>query len=389
MDILDRITVNPRLDATLTQQLAQQFTWLIASGQLRPGDRLPSVRQLAERLSISVNTVRGVYQKLEAVGLAQTRHGAGTRVLAVDARRLAQIAAAERSHTVGVILPSLANPFYHALLQGLEEVAHPDRTMLFVSSTHDDPSEAWRYFAQLSAKQVDGIIVVSHDTSGFLAPSTTISDGGSPLLPVITVDWPEAAGYAVMMDLAGAGYQATRHLLEHGHRRVGVITFDPDSANVKPIHAGYGRALQEAGIEPDPALTACVPAFEMAAGAEGARKLLALHQPPTAIFAIADTLALGAMCAIKAASLRIPQDIALVGFNDIPTAGLVDPPLTTVAAPAREMGHAAMKMLQDLIASRRPSLRRVVLPVSLVVRQSCGTHEPITSPCDVAAPEDS
>ena len=286
MDILDRITVNPRLKATLTQQLAPQFTWLIASGQLRPGDRLPSVRQLAERLSISVNTVRGVYQKLEADGLAETRHGAGTHVLAVDARRLAQIAAAERSHTVGVILPSLANPFYHALLQGLEEVAHPDRTMLFVSSTHDDPSEAWRHFAQLSAKQVDGIIVVSHDTSGFLAPSTTISDGGSPLLPVITVDWPEAAGYAVMMDLVGAGFQATRHLLEHGSRRVGLITFDPDGANVKPINVGYHRALTEAGIEADPALIVSVPAFDMAAGAEGARQLLALAQPPTAIFAI-------------------------------------------------------------------------------------------------------
>ena len=182
MNVLDKITVNPRLRSTLTQQLTQQFTWLIASGQLRPGDSLPSVRQLAGHLSISVNTVRSVYQKLEVDGLAETRHGAGTHVLTTDAGRLARIAATARSHTVGVILPSLANPFYHALLQGVEEVAHPDRTMLFVSNTHDDPGEAWRYFAQLSAKQVDGIIVVSHDTSGFLAPGTAFPDSGSPAL---------------------------------------------------------------------------------------------------------------------------------------------------------------------------------------------------------------
>ena len=374
MDILDRITVNPRLEATLTQQLAQQFTWLIASGQLRPGDRLPSVRQLAERLSISVNTVRGVYQKLEADGLAQTRHGAGTHVLAVDARRLAQIAAAERSHTVGVILPSLANPFYHALLQGVEEVAHPGRTMLFVSSTHDDPSEAWRYFAQLSTKQVDGIIVVSHDTSGFLTPGTGLPDRGSSLLPIVTVDWPEAPGYAVMMDLASAGYQATQHLLAHGHRRVGMITFERESANVVPVNAGYHRALREAGIEAEPALIARVPAFDMAAGMAGARQLLGLTQPPTAIFTIADMLALGAIGLLKEMGIRIPQDVAIASFNDISPAALIHPALTTVHAPAREMGAEAMQMLQDLIAGKEPAQRRVVLPISLVVRQSCGMH---------------
>ena len=386
--MLDKITVNSRLEATLAQQLTQQFTWLIASGQLRPGDRLPSVRQLAGHLSISVNTVRSVYQKLEAHGLAETRHGAGTHALATDAGRLAQIAAAARSHTVGIILPSLTNPFYHALLAGIEEVAHHDRTMLFVTNTHDDPSEAWRYFAQLSAKQVDGIIVVSHDTSGFLPLSTGSSGNQTPVLPIVTVDWPEAADYAVTMDLQSVGYQATRHLLEHGHRRAGLITSDPDSANVKPIYAGYCRALQETGLDPDPALTACVPAFDMAAGAEGARKLLALPQPPTAVFAIADTLALGAVCVIKAAGLRIPQDIALVGFNDIPTATLVEPALTTVAAPAREMGVEAIRMLQSLIAGKKPAHRRLVLPTALMVRQSCGTHEPSTNMCDVVAPKE-
>ncbi len=95
----------------------------------------------------------------------------------------------------------------------------------------------------------------------------------------------------------------------------------------------------------------------MASGAAGMRKLLALAQPPSAIFAIADTLALGAMEAIKQAGLRIPDDIALIGFNDIPVAMLVDPPLTSVAAPAIDLGRAAMSILQDLIAGREPQTR--------------------------------
>jgi LacI family repressor for deo operon, udp, cdd, tsx, nupC, and nupG len=380
MNILDKITVNPQLEATLTQQLTQQFTWLIASEQLLPGDRLPSVRQLAERLAISVNTVRSAYQKLEAEGLTETRHGAGTRVLAHDAHRLAQIAAAARSHTVGVILPSLTNPFYHALLAGIEEVAHHDRTMLFVCNTHDDPGEAWRYFAQLSAKHVDGIIVLSLDTSGFLAPGADHPNNGRPLLPIVSVDWPEATGYAVVMDLASAGYQAAQHLLAHGHRHVGLITFSRESANVKPVNAGYHRALREAGIEADPALIARVPAFDMAAGRAGAQQLLGLAPPPTAIFAIADTLALGAISALKDAGVRIPEDIALASFNDISPAALTHPALTTVHAPAREMGAEAMRMLQGLIAGKKPTRRRVVLPTSLVVRQSCGAHGQAKSP---------
>jgi DNA-binding LacI/PurR family transcriptional regulator len=374
MSILDKITVNPQLEATLIQQLAQQFTWLIASGQLRPGDRLPSVRQLAARLSISVNTVRSVYQKLETDGLAETRHGAGTRVLAHNAALLAQIAAAVRSHTVGVILPSLTNPLYHALLAGVEEVAHLDQTMLFVSNTHNDPREAWRYFAQLSAKHVDGIIVASHDPSGLLASSAGRLDNGSPLLPIVSVDWPEATGYAVMMDLENAGYQATQHLLAHGHRRVGLITFERDIANVKPVNAGYHRALREAGVAADPALVARVPAFDMAAGRAGACQLLALARPPTAVFTVADALAMGAISTLKDAGVRIPEEVAIASFNDISPAALMHPALTTVHAPAREMGAAAMRMLQDLIAGKEPAHRRVVLPISLVVRQSCGAH---------------
>jgi len=342
---------------------------LIASGKLIAGDRLPTIRDLAKQLSINLHTVRKAYLKLEAEGLVETVRGRGTHVLSYDPRRIVQTASLIRSHTVGVILPSLTNPFYQAFLEGAEQVADRDQTLLFVCNTQDDPGEAMRYYAQLAAKQVDGILVVSHSISDTLAeePGPVASS-----LPMVTVDWPGSKGYAVLIDLENAGYQATRHLLEHGHRQMGLITFIDDIPNVQPLNAGYRRALGEVGIDVDPALVAGMMEFRFASGREGAHRLLALSQPPTAIFAIADTLALGAMSAIQEAGLRIPEDIALVGFNDIPVAALLHPPLTTVTGYPDRLGFQAMSMLQKLIAGKRPAKRQVVLPTDLVIRQSCG-----------------
>jgi DNA-binding LacI/PurR family transcriptional regulator len=120
--------------------------------------------------------------------------------------------------------------------------------------------------------------------------------------------------------------------------------------------------------------------FEATAGVEGARRLMAVENPPTAIFAFSDLPAVGAMCAVQQAGLRLPQDFAIVGFNDIPLASLLIPPLTTVVAPAYEMGMEAIKMLQCLISGKRPSRNHILLPTNLVIRQSCGQHDDL-HPC--------
>lgn len=378
MNTLERIHLNPHLDTTLAQQLKQQIGWFIASGELKPGDILPSVRQAAAHLHINLHTVRHAYQKLEADSLVETRQGWGTRVLPYDLQRVAQLANALPSHTVGVIIPSLTNPFYHAFLQGVEAAASQARTMLFMCVTHDDPGEARRYYAQLASKNVDGILLASQDDRPFLPPEGAHAGQGGTSLPLVTVDWPASAGYAVSLNLESAGYQATRHLLEHGHRRVGLITYLLGIPNVQPVNRGYQRALQEAGVDGNPDWIAAVPGFDTRAGAEGGQKLLALRQPPSAIFAITDLLAIGAMGVIQQAGLQVPRDVALAGFNDIPLAGLVNPPLTTVSAPAAQMGLEAMKMLQSLMAGKRPLRQHLLLPTSLVIRQSCGAHP--TSP---------
>jgi len=372
MDILANISLNPTLDTPLAVQLKEQLTWLIASGQIQPGESLPSVRLAARRLGINLHTVRSAYQKIEAERLVQVQQGKATRVLPFTSGNLAQITNTSPSHTVGVIIPSITNPFYHPFLQGVEAIAKKSFTMIFMCVTHDDPSELLKAYAQLSAKNVDGILLASQDDGPFIEHNSSIREGPGGGLPLVVIDWPTSTSYSVSIDLENAGYLATRHLLEHGHRRVGLITCAIDIPNVAPINHGYLRALQENGIPCDSDLTALVHGFDTTAGAEGAQRLLAIDRPPTGIFAISDLLAIGAMRALQQTGRQVPEEISIIGFNDIPLAEMVNPSLTTVYAPAYQLGEKAMKILQNLVAGRQPAKRHSILPTHLVVRRSCG-----------------
>lgn len=368
MDI--HLTVDSQSGVTIAEQIRQQLIWLITSGQLLPGQPLPSIRQLAFQTEVNLHTIRKVYLKLEEDGFVRTNRGKRAVVAAYTAASLAGIAGARRSHTIGVILPNLANPFYHQMLEGVDEIAGRDGCLVFVCSSRENPELVFRYLAQLSARHVDGIIVVSQDL-GVKLPRASKEDGRSTL-PIVMVDWPEADTDVVLLDLENAGYLATRHLVEHGHRRVGLLTVNKDAANITPVNLGYAKAMREFGIEPDTSLVVRTDGFDLESGAAGMLELLGLSAPPTAVFAISDTLAFGAMRTLRKRGLRIPGDVALTSFNDTYFAELADPPLTTVAVPVREMGLHAMKMLQEMIADSVPVERKVVFQASLVIRQSCG-----------------
>jgi DNA-binding transcriptional regulator YhcF (GntR family) len=161
MELLLQITIDPSSGTDLDQQIKQQLAWLIATRQLRPGQLLPSIRVLSRHLAINLHTVRSAYQKLEADGLVVTRHGLGTMVTDYEPALMARLAAAQRTHTVGVLIPSINNPFYQPFIQGIEAVANRSRTMLFLCMTKDDPGETIRYYNQLAARHVDGLILAS------------------------------------------------------------------------------------------------------------------------------------------------------------------------------------------------------------------------------------
>ena len=373
MDILARLHINPLLDTPLVLQLKEQLTWLIASGQIQPGESLPPIRQAAEHLRINLHTVRHAYLKLAALGLVETRQGQATRVLPYDPLRFSLIGGQAPSHMIGVIVPGLVNPLYAEYLRGVDALARPQHNLLLVCDAHDDSEEALLYFRKLVEKKVDGILVFSFSIAEHLPPEAR-ENGSSLAIPFVTVDWPQEQGYSVVCDFESGTRQVVTHLLQDGHRRIGLIAFALNIPAVQQMQAGYASALAPAGLALQEDLVAPVFGFGMLAGEEAARALLALPEPPTAILAMSDLMALGALSAIRAAGLSVPEDIALAGVNDIPLARLVDPPLTTLHQPAYEMGQAAMQLLQQLIAGQRPEQRQVNLPTSLVIRQSCGPH---------------
>jgi LacI family repressor for deo operon, udp, cdd, tsx, nupC, and nupG len=220
---------------------------------------------------------------------------------------------------------------------------------------------------QLIAKQVDGLIVAT------LFPETQGEFESLP--PVVHVDDPSVGGYMVLLDSEQAGFLATRHLIEHGHRRIGLISGPLDWPNLRECYAGYERALRSAGLQVETGCVVQVPTFTLEAGHQAAQRLLELPDPPTAIFGAADLLAIGAMRSIEERGRRVPEDVAVVGYNNIDLAALVKPALTTVAAPSYDMGVAAMSMLLDLLQGLPVKKRRVRLPSRLIVRRSCGCKE--------------
>lgn len=360
------VSVSPFSGEPMVEQLHRQFRWLLASGSWKAGDRLPSIRTLARQLGINMHTIRSAYQRLENDGLVHTRQGAGTHVLEFNPRALRDKVGRGRSYTIGVILPNMSQPFYHDFLQGVEQGMDQEKSLLFVCDAHEDEQQFLRYFSQLTARDVDGIIVASYDLTSLL--------GEEPFtgLPFVTVDSPRCTAPVVNLDLEGAAFQSVNHLVEHGYQRIGLITFSDDGGNVGYMNAGYFRALKDGGIPADERLIVRVNGFRMEDGITGARALMTLENPPRAIFTIADTMALGVLKMVRNAGWSVPGEVALASLDDISIAGLVEPGLTTVSLPARQLGLEAMNMLQDLINGGRWDGQAITLPSRLVVRQSCG-----------------
>jgi DNA-binding LacI/PurR family transcriptional regulator len=366
---LSSFQLDPASGLGIAGQIRARIALLVADGVLAAGDRLPSVRALANQLGTNVNTVRAAYARLEADGLVRTRHGVGSVVLPASADRLAGGSPRLVSNTVAVLIAGW-DPFYLSLLAGIDDVAAAGGELVLVADSRDSPRLAAAIIRRLVARGVDGIIAVS---AGGVDDGPT--DGRRPqsssIPPIVHVDQPDRKGYAFVFNGDQAGYLATRHLVEHGHKAIGFVTAPLRWPNVSDIHRGYLRAVAELGGQP---LVAEVEEFAVATGRAGMARLLDVPEPPSAVFAASEVLAIGALQEARARGLKVPRDLAIIGYTDSPAATLVDPPLTVVSLPAREAGVQAMRTLQSLIAGRRPRPQRVVFDTELIIRASCGVH---------------
>lgn len=365
-----QIRVDAKASLPIAAQIKEQLRWLIVNGNLAEGDQLPPAQELADELGVNLHTVRAAYQQLETLKLVSLGRGRRARVLAYDRTAQLDDAPGIRSNTIGVIIPEFIQ-FYAPLLSAIESAAARLPALTFVANAHDDADTAQALIDRLVARGVDGIIIaaaVLHDSEA-IVPRLDQT-------PTVFIDAPGASGISIEFDLEKSQYLATRHLIDHGHRRIGFITPPQHLDNVKPKMAGHDRALAEAGIEPEPGLVVEAENFRVEAGEKGATKLLERPDRPTAITATSDLLAVGAYQAARSRGLRIPDDLAVTSNDNSEVSSIIDPPLTTVTLPLEEAGRLAVEAIGDAQEPKSEAPSRTALDVELVIRRSCGCETP-------------
>ncbi len=276
----------------------------------------------------------------------------------------------KRSAVLGALIPDIANPFFASVLRGMEDAAAERDYSIILANTDDLPAREAHGLAMLRDRQVDGLLLATARRN-----DPAIELLAAERLPFVLVNRhtsPITPNAVVPDDYAGA-CAAVEHLLGLGHRRIAHISGSDEVSTGYLRRQGYLDTLRryEARASVDPALL--VPgSFRESGGYDAMRALLALSDPPTAVFAVNDLAALGALHAIADAGLRVPGDISVVGFNDVFHATYVTPLLTTMQVPHRAMGARAVERLIAMIIDGVWPERPLLLPVALVARESSG-----------------
>jgi LacI family transcriptional regulator len=334
----------------------------------RPGR--VTIREIADLAGVSIATVSRVVNGHSDVS-EETRElvSAIVREHGYAANRSARGLSAGRTGFVGVLVPLVYPVYFSAILSGAAEALYDHELRLVLSPTHHEHEREVTLLDRLMHGMTDGaLIVLPEESTDELA---ALMDSGysfvvvDPLMPV------DARIPSVSATHASGANQAMQHLLDLGHRRIGMITGPRGWVATEDRRRGYLAALASAGIVPDPALERSSN-FEIAGGVEAAVDLLQLPDAPTAIFAFNDNLAIGVLQAARALGLRVPGDLSVVGFDDVEHATIVTPTLTTVRQPLAEMGRTAVSLLMRILAGQRVETLRIELGTRLVVRESTG-----------------
>lgn len=283
------------------------------------------------------------------------------------ANRQARSLAGGRSNSVGVLVPDLGTGYIGEIIRGIDAELSLTGLDLILYTTHRTASKEASYVANLATGMVDGLLLVLPRS-----PTDFIGNLTQRKFPFVLIDH---QGTGCDCPAVGAtnwqgGFNATEYLIKLGHRRIGFITGSMDLGCAVDRLAGYRSALRTYHLPETPELV-YEGTFFQPDGYAGASAFLDLPAPPTAIFASNDVMAMGCMDAVRNRGLRVPDDVSIVGFDDIPQASLVRPALTTINQPLEKMGRVATQVLLDLLKHPEKEAERIELPTELILRDSC------------------
>ena len=325
-----------------------------------------TIKDVARAAGVSVATVSRALNGAENV-LPHTRQRIVdvARELRYSPSGAARSLITRRTDTIGALLPDLHGEFFSELIRGIDQAARARGLHLLLSSSHDDAHEAAAALRAMNGR-VDGLIVMSpHADDDFLSQNLP------PALPAVLLNSgvrePTQRVFAV--DNFGGAREMTEHLVRTGRRRIAFLGGPQANFEARERERGYRAGLGTAAepwlLEGD---------FSEAAGQRAAAALLALPaaERPDAVFAANDIMAIGLLGALQAGGVRLPEDIALAGFDDVPISRYVSPALTTMRVPIAALGGQALDALADTLERHATEARATVMPVQLIVRRSCG-----------------
>jgi LacI family transcriptional regulator len=279
----------------------------------------------------------------------------------------------KQTKTLALILTDITNPYFTTMARGVEDVASENGFSVIFANTDESAEEESEQLNVLAQKQTDGVLLVPARSSA--EPVDFLQRQG---VPVVVLDRrvPGGGVDVVRCDSEQGAHDLIRLLLSLGHRRIAALAGPEAVSTAADRVAGYRRALAEAGLPEDPDLIS-FGEYTQAGGQRMAEAAMSMQPRPTALFAANNFIAIGAYRYLRQAGLRVPEDVALVAFDDLPAAIVMEPFLTVASQPAYEMGRRATELLLDRLAGNAPEgFQEIVLPTELIVRLSSGDPLP-------------
>ena len=327
-----------------------------------------TIREIADLAGVSIATVSRVVNgrgdvSEETRALVQKIE----RERGYSANRSARGLSAGKTGLIGGTVPMVHYPYFSHILGGVAEALYEqDMRLVLCPTLHEHEREVTLLERLLHGTTDGAVIILPEESSDELEQLLNHGFRFVVVDPLVPLN--ERIPAVSAAHTAGAA-QAMKHLLALGHRRIGAITGPRGGKATDDRRRGYFAALAEAGIAPDPQLEV-ESNFELPGGTAAAAELLDLPEPPTAIFAFNDNMAIGTIRAARARGLRVPEDLSVVGFDDLEEADIVTPALTTIRQPLAEMGRMAVSLLSRLLDNERLEALHVELATKLVVRES-------------------
>ncbi len=327
------------------------------------------IREIAARAGVSIATVSHALRNPGRVSDGTRKKVlAAAEAVGYTPNNLAVSLRTARSGNIVAIIPDVADSYNSGIIKAIEKVAHSRGYSVLLGDTQGSPEREREFAAMTRSRQADGIILMSHRipfdvdpkrvAPGELPPMVSGSEfTGSDAFPSVSIDDVQAA------------IDATNHLIRYGHRHIAVITGDMQSTSSKDRLAGFRRAMEQAALAIDDNLVV-YGEYTLQCGESATERLLLQKTRPTAVFCFSDEIALGCMYALRQHGFHVPDDMSVIGFDDIPFARYFTPSLTTVAQPVEEIGATCATVLIDLIDGKQPETMRQFLPHRLVVRKS-------------------